>query len=105
MKLKVQLEGENEEMFQLLNDVEGKIQQVAEEAIRKQEKKWKEAMSEVISNSKLEIRGAHDQLIVMRQEADGLRAANEALKQAVEAAEAEKKEQAKEVEGLKEEIL
>lgn len=105
MKLKVQLEGENEEMFQLLNDVEGKIQQVAEEAIRKQEKKWKEAMSEVISNSKLEIRSAHDQLIVMRQEADGLRAANEALKQAMEAAEAEKKEQAKEMESLKEEIL
>ena len=105
MKLKVQLEGENEEMFQLLNDVEGKIQQVAEEAIRKQEKKWKEAMSEVISNSKLEIRGARDQLIVMRQEADGLRAANEALKQAMEAAEGEKKEQAKEMEGLKEEIL
>ena len=104
MKLKVQLEGENEEMFQLLNDVEGKIQ-VAEEAIRKQEKKWKEAMSEVISNSKLEIRGAHDQLIVMRQEADGLRAANEALKQAMEAAKGEKKEQAKEMEGLKEEIL
>ena len=41
----------------------------------------------------------------MRQEADGLRAANEALKQAMEAAEGEKKEQAKEMEGLKEEIL
>lgn len=104
MKLKVQLEGENEEMFQLLNDVEGKIQQVAEEAIRKQEKRWKNAMSEVISNSKLEIKSAHDQLIVMKQEAEGLHAANEVMKQKVEEAEKETKKKVNEMEMLHEEI-
>ena len=103
MKLKVQLESENEEMYRLLNDVEGSIQKIAEEVIRKQEKKWKEAMSEVIENSKLEIKGAHDQLIAMKQEHDRVRVLYEEAQKQVEAMARGSEEREVEMGRLKEE--
>ena len=92
MRLKVQLESENEEMYRLLNDVEGSIQKIVEEVIRKQEKKWKEAMSEVIENSKLEIKGAHDQLIGMRQEHEQCEEAQKQVETMLRGSEAKEKE-------------
>lgn len=103
MRLKVQLESENEEMYRLLNDVEGSIQKIVEEVIRKQEKKWKEAMSEVIENSKLEIKGAHDQLIGMRQEHERMRAQCEEAQKQVETMLRGSEAKEKEVSQLKEE--
>lgn len=67
MKLKIQLESENEQMFKLINDVEGNMQKIADEAIATQEQKWKTAMAEVVENSKIEVKTIQDQLAVQKR--------------------------------------
>lgn len=63
MELKVTLEGENEQMFKLLTDVEGNMQKIADEAISSKEAQWKSALAEVVENSKREIQNLQDQLV------------------------------------------
>lgn len=69
MKLKIQLESENEQMFKLINDVEGNMQKIADEAIASQERKWKAAMAEVVENSKIEVKRIQDQLAIQKRSA------------------------------------
>lgn len=67
MKLKIQLEGENEQMFKIMNEVEGNMQKIAEEAISSQEQHWKTAMAEIVANSKIEMKTLQDQLILQKR--------------------------------------
>ena len=73
MELKTTLEGENEQMFKLLTDVEGNMQNIADEAISSQEAQWKTAMAEIVENSKREIQNLQDQLIRQKSSMDEIK--------------------------------
>ena len=71
--MKIQLESENEQMFKLLNDVEGNMQKIAEEAVTSHEQQWKAAMTDIMNNSKMELKATQDQLILQTRETEELK--------------------------------
>ena len=66
-KLKIQLESENEQMYKLLNEVEVNMQKIAEEAVTAKEQQWKNAMNEIVDNSKIEIHNLQEQLLLQKR--------------------------------------
>ena len=66
-KLKVQLESENEQMYKLLNEVEVNMQKIAEEAVDAKEQQWKNAMNEIVDNSKIEIHNLQEQILLHKR--------------------------------------
>ena len=66
-KLKIQLESENEQMYRLLNEVEVNMQKIAEEAVTAKEQQWKNAMNEIVDNSRIEIHNLQEQLLLQKR--------------------------------------
>ena len=68
----MQLEEENERMFQVLNEYDQTIPKIVDEAITHKETQWKTAMNEVVSNSQIELKSLQDQLILSKRQIDAV---------------------------------
>ena len=54
-------------MYRLLNEVEVNMQKIAEEAVTAKEQQWKNAMNEIVDNSRIEIHNLQEQLLLQKR--------------------------------------